>query len=73
MKKNYLKKLAVFSLLLSANFVFSQTEEQIIEIKKANNTQELKNIEESSMLIQVEAKEKALEMASLKGWAITYV
>jgi len=47
MKKNYLKKLAVFSLLLSANFVFSQTEEQIVEIKKANNTQELKNIEES--------------------------
>ena len=73
MKKNHLKKLAVFSLLLSANFVFSQTEEQIIEIKKANNTQELKNIEESSMLIQVEAKEKALEMAYLKGWAITYV
>ena len=73
MKKNYLKKLSVFSLLLSANFVFSQTEEQIIEIKKANNTQELKNIEESSMLIKVGAKEKALEMASLKGWAITYV
>ena len=67
MKKNYLKKLAVFSLLLSANFVFSQTEEQIIEIKKANNTQELKNIEESSRLIQVEAKEKALAMASLKA------
>ena len=73
MKKNYLKKLAVLSLLLSVNFVFSQTEEQIKEIKKANNIEQLKNIEESTRLIQVEAKEKALEMASINGWAITYV
>ena len=72
MVNNYFKKLLVFSLLLSTTFSISQTQEQILEIKKANNTQELKNIEESSRLIQVEAKEKALAMASVKGWEITY-
>ena len=73
MLKNYFKKLLFFSFFLSTFFVFSQTPEQIIEIKKANNTQKLKNIEESSRQIHLEAKEKALEMASQKGWAITYV
>lgn len=73
MLKNYFKK-PLFSLFfLSTSFVFSQTAEQITEIKKANNTQELRNIEESSRQISIEAKEKALEMASQKGWAITYV
>ena len=62
----------MFFLIVINYFYFSQTEEQIIEIKKANNTQELKNIEESSRLIQEEAKEKALAMASVKGWEITY-
>ena len=73
MKKNYFKKLIIFSFFIGSSFVFSQTPEQIREIKKANNTQVLKNIEESSRQIQIEAKEKALEMASQKGWAITYV
>ena len=73
MKKNYFKILLTFSFFLTTFFVFSQTEEQIREIKKANNTEELKYIEESSRQIHLEAKEKALEMASLKGWAITYV
>ena len=53
-------------------FVFSQTEEQIREIKKANNTQELKKIEDSSKLRLTEAKEKALAMAQIKGWPITF-
>jgi len=73
MKKNYFKILLTFSFFLTTFFVFSQTEEQIREIKKANNTEELKYIEESSRQIHLEAKEKALEMASQKGWAITYV
>ena len=61
MKKNYFKKLLIFSFFLSTSIVFSQTQEQIREIKKANNTQELKNIEESSRQVHLEAKEKALE------------
>ena len=73
MLKNYFKKLLFSLFFLSTSFIFSQTAEQIIEIKKANNTQELRNIEESSRQISIEAKEKALEMASQKGWAITYV
>jgi subtilisin-like proprotein convertase family protein len=73
MLKNYFKKLLFSLFFLSTSFVFSQTAEQIIEIKKANNTQELRNIEESSRQILIDAKEKALEMAPQKGWAITYV
>ena len=42
MKKNYFKTLLTFSFFLTTFFVFSQTEEQIREIKKANNTEELK-------------------------------
>ena len=63
MLKNYFKKLLFSLFFLSTSFIFSQTAEQIIEIKKANNTQELRNIEESSRQISIEAKEKALEMA----------
>ena len=72
MIKNYFKKLLFFSLFLSITFVVSQTKDQIKEIKKANNTQQLKNIEESSKLRQTEAKEKALAMAQIKGWPITF-
>jgi len=72
MIKNYLKKLLVFSLFLSITFVVSQTKDQIKEIKKANNTEQLINIEESSKLRLTEAKQKALQMAQIKGWPITF-
>ena len=72
MLKNYLKKPLIFSLFLLSSFAFSQTKEQIKEIKKANNSQQLKNIEESSRLRLTEAKEKALAMAQIKGWPITF-
>ena len=72
MIKNYFKKLLVFSLFLSITFVVSQTKDQIKEIKKANNTEQLINIEESSKLRLTEAKEKALAMAQIKGWPITF-
>ena len=72
MLKNYVKKPLIFSLFLMSSLIFSQTKDQIKEIKKANNTQQLKNIEESSKLRQTEAKEKALAMAQIKGWPITF-
>ena len=72
MIKNYFKKLLFFSLFLSITFVVSQTKDQIKEIKKANNTEQLINIEESSKLRLTEAKEKALAMAQIKGWPITF-
>ena len=72
MLKNYIKKPLIFSLFLMSSVIFSQTKEQIKEIKKANNTEQLKNIEESSKLRLTEAKEKALQMAQIKGWPITF-
>ena len=45
MIKNYFKKLLVFSLFLSITFVVSQTKDQIKEIKKANNTEQLKKLQ----------------------------
>ena len=72
MLKNYLKKPLIFSLFLLSSFAFSQTKDQIKEIKKANNTEQLKKIEESSKLRLTEAKEKALAMAQIKGWPITF-
>ena len=72
MLKNYIKKPLIFSLFLMSSVIFSQTKEQIKEIKKANNTEQLKNIEESSKLRLTEAKEKALAMAQIKGWPITF-
>ena len=50
MLKNYVKKPLIFSLFLMSSLIFSQTKDQIKEIKKANNTEQLINIEESSKL-----------------------
>ena len=68
-----LKKVIFYSLFFTSFFIFSQTKEQVKEIKKANNTQQLKNIEESTKLRLTKAKAKALAMAQIKGWPITYV
>ena len=60
-----LKKVIFYSLFFTSFFIFSQTKEQVKEIKKANNTQQLKNIEESTKLRLTKAKAKALALAQI--------
>ncbi len=72
MLKNYVNRIFFTFLLLTTSVVFSQTDQQIREIKNVNNSSKLKSIEESSKLRQSEAKEKALAMAQIKGWPLTY-
>tara|TARA_B100000787_G_scaffold133180_1_gene102028 strand:- start:500 stop:3817 length:3318 start_codon:yes stop_codon:yes gene_type:complete len=62
----------ILCLLTAPSFVLSQTKQEVKEIKKSNNTSQLKKIEESSRLRLTEAKEKALAMAQIKGWPITF-
>ena len=72
MIKNYFKKIAFFFLFLSTTIVVSQTKKQIEKIKQETNLVNLRSIEESSKIRVTEAKEKALQMAQIKGWPITF-
>ena len=72
MIKNYFKKIAFFFLFLSTTIVVSQTKKQIEKIKQETNLVNIRSIEESSKIRVTEAKEKALQMAQIKGWPITF-
>ena len=72
MAKIYSNSLLTFLLVFTTTLTFSQTKKQIEKIQQETNLANLRSIEESSKIRVTEAKEKALQMAQIKGWPITF-
>ena len=72
MAKIYSNSVLTFLLVFITTLSFSQTSKQIEKIKQETNIVNLRSIEESSKIRVTEAKEKALQMAQIKGWPITF-
>lgn len=72
MAKIYSNSLLTFLLVFITTLTFSQTKKQIEKIQQETNLANLRSIEESSKIRVTEAKEKALQMAQIKGWPITF-
>ena len=72
MAKIYSNSVLTFLLVFITTLSFSQTKKQIEKIKQETNIVNLRSIEESSKIRVTEAKEKALQMAQIKGWPITF-
>ena len=72
MVKIYSNSVLTFLLVFITTLSFSQTSKQIEKIKQETNIVNLRSIEESSKIRVTEAKEKALQMAQIKGWPITF-
>lgn len=58
--------------LMFSSFVFSQTKQQVEEIRKTYNLSKLKTIENTTKEQKSNAKKEALDMAQIKGWPVTY-
>ena len=72
MAKIYSNSFLTFLLVFITTLSFSQTKKQIEKIKEETNIANLRSIEESSKIRVTEAKEKALQMAQIKGWPVTF-
>ena len=68
-----LKKVNILlGFLMFTPFVFSQTKQQVEEIRKTSNLSKLKTIETKTKEQKTNAKKEALDMAQIKGWPVTY-
>lgn len=72
MKKNYIRLVLTVCLFSSTFYAFSQSLEQVNEIKKKSNVVKLKDLEKKLKKQQLLEKEKALTLAQMNGWPITF-
>lgn len=72
MKQKHIKKGMTLLALLLSSFVFSQTVTQVQEIKTKTNVEKLKTLEKKFQLEQSRNKQRALTLAQINGWPITY-
>tara|TARA_R110001632_G_scaffold140060_1_gene255924 strand:+ start:31590 stop:34892 length:3303 start_codon:yes stop_codon:yes gene_type:complete len=72
MKNNYIRLALTICLFSTTFFAFSQTIEQIKEIKTKSNLENLKKLESRLKLKATQEKQKALALAQMNGWPITY-
>ena len=72
MKNNYIRLALTICLFSTTFFAFSQSIEQVNEIKKKSNVVKLKDLEKKLKKQQLLEKEKALTLAQMNGWPITF-
>jgi len=72
MKKNYIRLFLNVCLFSTTFFAFSQTKNEANQITKNYNLKKLKGLSKKYQETFFREKQKALEMARLKGWRIKY-
>ena len=72
MKQNFTRILLTICFLSSTPFMFSQTKKEVNDITKNYDLNKLKSLSKQYEKSFYKEKQKALEMATIKGWRIKY-